>query len=100
MVRTNATISGGTLHSGLGQLSRLRAMRRAADARTRLEPRPDGRRVRATLGLPRRDRVTRSWLLPIPTIDPEVVKRSAASRSDYGRTSATRISPGSATPRW
>ncbi len=84
VVRTNATISGGTLHSGLGQLSRLRAMRHAAAARKRVEPRPVGRRVRATLGLPRRDRVMRSWLLPVPTIDPEVAKRSAASRADYG----------------
>ncbi|GAB3854476.1 saccharopine dehydrogenase NADP-binding domain-containing protein [Nocardioides maradonensis] len=84
VVRTNATISGGTLHSGLGQLSRLRAMQQAASERTRREARPHGRSARATVGLPRRDRVLDTWLIPLPTIDPEVVKRSALSRTDYG----------------
>ncbi|WP_037362376.1 saccharopine dehydrogenase family protein [Amycolatopsis orientalis] len=84
VVRTNAAISGGTLHSGLGQLSRPRAMVRAASARRRLEPRPRGRRVRTRLGLPGRDRVLGTWLIPLPTIDPEVVRRSALARPDYG----------------
>ncbi|MGV9292954.1 saccharopine dehydrogenase family protein [Amycolatopsis sp. NPDC003676] len=84
VVRTNATISGGTLHSGLGQLSRPRAMLQAASGRRRLEPRPRGRRVRARIGRPRRDRVLGTWLIPLPTIDPDVVRRSALARPDYG----------------
>ncbi|MEU6827138.1 saccharopine dehydrogenase NADP-binding domain-containing protein [Nocardia beijingensis] len=84
VVRTNATISGGTLHSGLGQLSRPRAMLQAAAARRRLEPRPRGRQVRARVGRPHRDRTLGTWLIPLPTIDPDVVRRSALARPDYG----------------
>ncbi|MEB8338105.1 saccharopine dehydrogenase family protein [Streptomyces endophyticus] len=84
VVRTNATISGGTLHSGLGQLSRPRAMLPAAAGRRRLEPRPHGRQVRTRIGRPRRDRTLDTWLIPLPTIDPDVVRRSALARPDYG----------------
>ncbi|UFQ99925.1 saccharopine dehydrogenase NADP-binding domain-containing protein [Streptomyces sp. Go40/10] len=84
VVRTNATISGGTLHSGLGQLSRPRAMLQAAAGRRRLEPRPRGRRVRTRIGRPRRDRTLGTWLIPLPTIDPDVVRRSALAHPDYG----------------
>ncbi|MFE5501370.1 saccharopine dehydrogenase family protein [Amycolatopsis japonica] len=84
VVRTNATISGGTLHSGLGQLSRPRAMLLAAAGRRRLEPRLRGRQVRTRVGRPHRDRVLGTWLIPLPTIDPDVVRRSALARPDYG----------------
>ena len=84
VVRTNATISGGTLHSGLGQLSRVPQMLRAASARRRRELRPKDREVRTTVGAPRRDRHLHTWLIPLPTIDPGVVKRSALARADYG----------------
>ncbi|MGW4545086.1 saccharopine dehydrogenase family protein [Streptomyces violaceorubidus] len=84
VVRTNATISGGTLHSGLGQLSRPRAMLRAAAGRRRLEPRPRGRQVRTRLGRPRRDRTLDTWLIPLPTIAPDVVRRSALARPARG----------------
>jgi short subunit dehydrogenase-like uncharacterized protein len=84
VVRTNASFSGGTLHSGLGQLSRLRAMQRTAAERRRAETRPGGRRVRARIGRPRRDRTTDTWLIPLPTIDPDVVRRSGLARPDYG----------------
>ena len=82
--RTNAAISGGTLHSGLGQLSRLPAMQRAATERKRVESRPQNRRVRAKLGAPRHDRILDTWLIPLPTIDPEIVQRSGRARADYG----------------
>lgn len=84
VVRTNATFSGGTVHSGLGQLSRLRTMQQAASARKRREPQPRGRRARTVIGTPRRDRVLGTWLIPLPTIDPDVVRRSALVRDDYG----------------
>lgn len=84
VVRTNAGFSGGTLHSALGQLSRLGPMRQAASARKRREVLPRGRRARALLGRPHRDRLLDVWLIPMPTIDPEVVRRSALARADYG----------------
>jgi short subunit dehydrogenase-like uncharacterized protein len=84
VVRSNAAFSGGTFHSAMGQMSRPRQLQSAAADRKRLEPRPTGRRVRASGGRPRRDPVLGYWLLPLPTIDPQVVKRSAAAREDYG----------------
>jgi short subunit dehydrogenase-like uncharacterized protein len=84
IVRTNAMISGGTLHSALGQMARGRQMRQAAVSRKRVEPRPEGRRVRAYGRPPHRDADLHTWLLPLPTCDPTIVKRSAAARADYG----------------
>ena len=84
VVRSNAAFSGGTFHSALGQMSRPRQLQNAAAERKRREPRPEGRRVRASGGKPMRDPVLGYWLMPLPTIDPQVVKRSAAAREDYG----------------
>jgi short subunit dehydrogenase-like uncharacterized protein len=84
VVRASGTASGGTFASALGQLSRGRQARQAAAERRRVEPRPAGRRARARAGKPHRDPVLGYWLLPLPTLDPVVVKRSAAAREDYG----------------
>ncbi|KAA0021368.1 saccharopine dehydrogenase family protein [Antrihabitans cavernicola] len=84
VIRSNAMISGGTLHSGLGQMSRLRQMRTAAADRKKIEPRPAGRRTRARAGAPHREAALDLWLLPLPTVDPQIVERSARARADYG----------------
>jgi short subunit dehydrogenase-like uncharacterized protein len=84
VVRASGTISGGTLASAVGQLSRGRQVRQAAAERRRAERRPEGRRVRARAGRPHRDPLLGLWLVPLPTLDPVVVKRSAAARADYG----------------
>ena len=76
--------SGGTFHSALAQFSRGRQMGQAAKARRSIEPRPEGRRVRSGDTKPTRDSDLGYWLLPLPTIDPAVVKRSAAARDEYG----------------
>ncbi|MFT2014461.1 saccharopine dehydrogenase family protein [Streptomyces sp. 796.1] len=83
-VRTNATISGGTLASALTVISRPVAMARTARARRRREPPPAGRTVRAPLGAPHHSRAVGAWGLPLPTIDPQVVARSAAASERYG----------------
>ncbi|MER7985979.1 saccharopine dehydrogenase NADP-binding domain-containing protein [Streptomyces noursei] len=83
-VRTDATFSGGTLSSALTAASRPAAMARAARARRRVEPRPAGRTVRAPFGPPVRSRDTGTWGLPLPTLDPQVVARSAAALDQYG----------------
>lgn len=83
IVRSNAMISGGTLHSALGQMSRARQMRQAARQRNRAEPQQE-RRVRARRGFPHRDDHTGLWLLPLPTCDPVIVTRSAAASEAYG----------------
>jgi short subunit dehydrogenase-like uncharacterized protein len=84
VVRASATFSGGTFHSALNQFSRARHLQRAAAERKQLESRPEGRRVRATAGGPHKDADLGYWLVPMPTIDPTIVKRSAAAREDYG----------------
>jgi short subunit dehydrogenase-like uncharacterized protein len=84
MLRAGGMPSGGTLHSAATAVSRARHMKRAAAARRKAEPRPVGRRVRATARSPHRDAVTGHWLVPLPTVDPQVVKRSAAALERYG----------------
>jgi len=84
-VRAGGTFSGGTFHSALGQMSRGRQLQQAAGDRRKAEPRPEGRRVRGAAGKrPTRDKELGYWLMPMPTIDPVIVKRSAAARDDYG----------------
>ncbi|HEX4977946.1 MAG TPA: saccharopine dehydrogenase NADP-binding domain-containing protein [Nocardioides sp.] len=84
LVRSNATFSGGTFASALTAMSRGRQMKQASAARRRVEPRPEGRRARAVVRRPHHDPVTGFWLVPLPTIDPLVVKRSAAALDAYG----------------
>jgi short subunit dehydrogenase-like uncharacterized protein len=85
VVRAGGALSGGTFHSALGQMARGKQMQEASKERKRVEPRPEGRRVRATgSSAPRKDPDLGYWLVPMPTLDPQVVKRSAAAREDYG----------------
>ncbi len=84
VVRSDAAFSGGTFHSALNQFSRARHLQRTAAERKQVEPRPEGRRVRTTAGKPHKDAELGYWLMPLPTIDPTIVKRSAAARDDYG----------------
>jgi saccharopine dehydrogenase (NAD+, L-glutamate forming) len=84
VVRAGATFSGGTFHSAIAAVSRAKQMRNVMQQRRRAEPRPEGRRSRAVGGRPHRDPVLGYWLLPLPTIDPFIVARSAAALASYG----------------
>ena len=84
MLRAGGKPSGGTFASAMTAFSRARQMKQAAAARRKVEPRPEGRRVRAVARAPHRDSATGWWLAPLPTIDPLVVKRSAAALDRYG----------------
>jgi short subunit dehydrogenase-like uncharacterized protein len=83
-VRAGGTFSGGTFHSAVNAMGRLRQSRQAAGERKRAEPRPEGRRVGGIAGPPRRVPEAGGWVLPMPTIDPMVVLRSAAALDRYG----------------
>jgi short subunit dehydrogenase-like uncharacterized protein len=83
-VRVGGTFSGGTLHSAVHIMSRLRQSRQVAEQRSRLEGRPAGRRVRGVTGAPHRDETAGGWVLPAPTIDPVTVLRSARALDRYG----------------
>ncbi len=83
-VRAHGALSGGTLRSAVTAMSRTRQMKEASAARRAVEPRPTGRRVRTIVRPPHRDKETGLWLVPLPTLDPLVVKRSAAALDRYG----------------
>ncbi|HEX7739571.1 MAG TPA: saccharopine dehydrogenase NADP-binding domain-containing protein [Marmoricola sp.] len=84
VVRSNGSFSGGTFHSAMTAFSRAKQMREIFAERRRAEPRPEGRKARAVAGKPGRDRELGLWLLPLPTIDPQIVARSAAALPAYG----------------
>ncbi len=84
VVRSGAQFSGGTFHSAMGAMSRQGQAKKALAARRRQEGRPEGRNVRWVQGKPGRDAELGYWLLPMPTIDPLVVTRSAAALDVYG----------------
>ncbi|MFG2717801.1 saccharopine dehydrogenase family protein [Streptomyces sp. NPDC048416] len=83
-VRTKAMFSGGTLASALTVLGRGAQTARAARERRLHEPRLVGRRARAPLGAPHFSKETGVWALPMPTIDPQIIARSAAADERYG----------------
>lgn len=80
----DARFSRGTLDSAFGQFRRAREARDAADRRRHLEGAPLGRRVRYVRGLPHYDDALGRWLVPLPTMDPRVVVRSASALEQYG----------------
>jgi short subunit dehydrogenase-like uncharacterized protein len=84
MFRAGGRPSGGTFASAMTAFSRARQMKQVASERRALEARPKDRKVRATARPPHRDPDFGWWLVPLPTIDPLVVKRSAAALDRYG----------------
>ncbi|MFD3835797.1 saccharopine dehydrogenase family protein [Streptomyces sp. NPDC058642] len=83
-VTADATFSGGTFASALNQFARGRQMIAAARDRGRHEPRLVGRRASTPSGAPRYVGEVDSWALPLPTIDPQIVGRSARALHRYG----------------
>ncbi|CAM5321521.1 putative trans-acting enoyl reductase [Streptomyces afghaniensis 772] len=83
-VTADAAFSGGTFASALNQFARQREMAAAARDRRRHEPRLVGRRASAPSGAPRFAKEVGAWALPMPTIDPQIVRRSASALDRYG----------------
>jgi len=83
-VRTSAGFSGGTYHSAINIMGRLRQGMRVARQRRQREGRPSGRTVRGVPGRPHHDAAAGGWAVPFPTIDPQTVLRSAAALERYG----------------
>ncbi|WP_217236549.1 trans-acting enoyl reductase family protein [Streptomyces sp. AC555_RSS877] len=83
-VTANATFSGGTFASALNQFARGRQLLAAARERGRHEPRLVGRRASAPTGAPRFAPEVGAWALPLPTIDAQIVRRSAKALERYG----------------
>ncbi|MGA5551293.1 saccharopine dehydrogenase family protein [Streptomyces pseudogriseolus] len=83
-VTVDAAFSGGTFASALNQFARPGKLRAAARDRRRHEPRLVGRRVSAPAGVPRYAPEVDAWALPLPTIDGQIVRRSAKALARYG----------------
>ncbi|MFF0014022.1 saccharopine dehydrogenase family protein [Streptomyces sp. NPDC005374] len=83
-VTADGALSGGTFASALNQFARGRQMIAAARDRGRHEPRLVGRRATAPTGTPRFAQEVGAWALPLPTIDAQIVRRSAKALDRYG----------------
>jgi short subunit dehydrogenase-like uncharacterized protein len=83
-VQSNGTISGGTLASALAGFSRARKNIEAARERKRVEPKNGARLIKAERGRPHHEADIDAWVLPMPTIDPQVIVRSARALDRYG----------------
>jgi short subunit dehydrogenase-like uncharacterized protein len=82
-VSASGTVSAGTFHSAVHGFSRVRQTGAAHLARRRVEPRP-ARKVSSLKEPVRYERSLGAWALPLPTIDPQIVKRSAGALERYG----------------
>jgi short subunit dehydrogenase-like uncharacterized protein len=86
----SGAISGGTYHSAVGALGRLKESGRVGRQRRSVERHaPDGklaegRRVRGISRRPHRDRFAGGWVVSAPTIDPQQVLRTARLNEQYG----------------
>lgn len=83
-VRAGGAFSGGTYHSAINQFSRVRSLAKVASERRKLEGQPPGRRVRGIKPAPLRRYEGGGWALPMPTIDPQIILRSARALQRYG----------------
>ncbi len=83
-VRGGGRISGGTLHSAIGAFAHVRQMATLARQRHREEGSPPGRVTHTLARPPRRDPSIGGWSVPLPTIDPQIVLRSARALDRYG----------------
>jgi short subunit dehydrogenase-like uncharacterized protein len=79
--------SGGTYHSAVGAMSRLRQSARTGKERNQAERatwQANGRRVHGSVRPPHREAVARGWVVSLPLIDPQIVLRSARALPEYG----------------
>lgn len=88
-VRASATFSGGTFHSAITAFSRMRGSVAIARQRRGVEQAEEParqRRAKALSGRPHHESASAEpgWAIPLPTIDPQIVVRSARAVPRYG----------------
>jgi short subunit dehydrogenase-like uncharacterized protein len=84
-VQAGGAVSAGTFHSAVTAFSRAREYAKVAKQRKAREGKPaEGRKVRAVAGRPFVEPQLGTWAVPMPTIDPAIVVRSARALPDYG----------------
>lgn len=85
-VRASGTFSGGTWHSAIHAFSRYREFMKEKKAHGKPQGQSDRRRlIRAIPPSLHFHKDLNAWAVPFPTIDPQVVRRSARELDDYGR---------------
>jgi short subunit dehydrogenase-like uncharacterized protein len=82
-VSSNGTFSGGTAASALTAFSRARKNMEAAKARREAESVNGPRRAKLHVRPPHREPDI-GWVVPLPTIDPQIIRRSARALDRYG----------------
>lgn len=83
-VRFKGTFSGGTVASALTTMSRYRSGKSVHAQRVRTEPVAAGRRARTITARFGKNPEGNGWVLPMPTIDPQIVVQSARGLPRYG----------------
>lgn len=83
-VRAGGTFSGGTYHSAIHAMGRLRQSVQVAKERGRQEEKPVARKVHGSPGRPHNEPAVGGWVVPFPTIDPQHILRSARALDRYG----------------
>jgi len=83
-VSANGSASGGTVESAKGVIFDPLTGLRAARARSRMEHLPEGRRARVSRSPLPHTRLRGGFAVPLPTIDPQIVVRSARALERYG----------------
>jgi short subunit dehydrogenase-like uncharacterized protein len=83
-VRAGGQFSGGTFHSAVNAVARARQTVAAARRRRQTEQRPAGRKIHSAPARMRRAPDLGGWVVPLPTIDGPIVRRSAAAMERYG----------------
>jgi short subunit dehydrogenase-like uncharacterized protein len=84
VVQSNGSPSGGTLASAVTAFSRARQNLQVAKERKQTQAATNGRIAKAERGAPHRDSELGAWVLPMPTIDPQIIVRSARALERYG----------------
>lgn len=83
-VNAGGQFSGGTLHSAVNQFSRLAQYAKVRSARRKRDEWPLDRKIGGVNAGVRFIKSLGTWTAPMPTIDPQVVLRSAAALERYG----------------
>lgn len=83
-VRVNGQFSAGTYHSAVEAMGRLKGYATIARQRRQQEDRPTDRKINKLPARVRREPGLKGWVVPMPTVDPQVVRRSARALACYG----------------
>lgn len=83
-LRLRARPSGGTAASARMIISRFPQVIGTARRRRRAESQPEGRAARTSKGYPHYERAVGTFVVPLPVIDQQIVRRSAQTLERYG----------------